>query len=59
MFESRISAGTTEELPSSENPNISSWSYDMEGHANKCVERHCELASKTTELLYKGINSMQ
>ena len=39
MFESRISAGTTEKLPCSENLSISSWSYDMEGHAKKCVER--------------------
>ena len=22
------------------------WSYDMEGHARKCVERYCELANK-------------
>ena len=28
---------------------ISSWSYDMEGHAKKCVERYCELANKTTQ----------
>ena len=34
MFESRISAGRTEQLPYSENFRISSWSYDMEGHAN-------------------------
>ena len=33
MFESRISAGATEKLPCSENIRISSWSYDMEGHA--------------------------
>ena len=39
MFESRISAGATEKLPYSENFRISSWSYDMEGHAKKCVER--------------------
>ena len=52
MFESRISAGATEKLPCSENLSISSWSYDMEGHAKKCVERHCELASKTTQQLY-------
>ena len=32
---------------------ISSWSYDMEGHAKKCVERYCELANKTTQQLYK------
>ena len=28
-------------------------SYDMEGHAKKCVERYCELANKTTQQLYK------
>ena len=33
--------------------NISSWSYDMEGHAKKCVERYCKLANKTTQQLYK------
>ena len=25
----------------------------MEGHAKKCVERHCELSNKTTQQLYK------
>ena len=40
MFESRISAGATEKLPCSENLSISSWPYDMEGHAKKCVERY-------------------
>ena len=33
--------------------DISSWSYDMEGHAKKCVERYCELANRTTQQLYK------
>ena len=32
---------------------ISSCSYDMEGHAKKCVERDCEFANKTTQQLYK------
>ena len=32
---------------------ISSWSYDMEGHAKKCVERYCELVNKTIQQLYK------
>ena len=42
-------------LPSSGRPdaNISTWSYEMEGHAKKCVERYCELANKTTQHLYK------
>ena len=53
MFESRISAVRTEKLPYSENVSTSSWSYDMEGRAMKCVERYCELANKTTQQLHK------
>ena len=48
-FESRISAGAKEKLPvrPSGKPDvetISSWSYDMEGHAKKCAKilRTCE-----------------
>ena len=47
------SPGATEKLPSLEKRNIHKWSYDMEGHAKKCVERYCELADKTTQQLYK------
>ena len=53
MFESRISAGATEKLPCSEILCNSSWSYDIESHAKKCVERYCELANRTTQQLYK------
>ena len=53
MFESRISAEGTEKLPFPQNLRISSWSYDMAGHARKCVERYCELANKTTLQFYK------
>ena len=53
MFESRISAGELKNFHYSENFRISSWSYDMVGHAKKCVERYCELANKTTQQLYK------
>ena len=53
MLESRIFAGRTVKLPCSENLRISSWSYDMEGHAKKCVERKSELANRTTQQLYK------
>ena len=58
MFESRISAGATEKLletKATEKPyaeTISSWSYDMQGHAKKCVERYCELANETTEQFF-------
>ena len=48
MFESRLSAGATK--PRAETV---AWSYDMEGRAQKCVEKHCELANKKTEQLYK------
>ena len=53
MFESRISAGGTEKLPFTQNLRISSWPYDMEGHAKKCVERYCALVNKSTQQLYK------
>ena len=55
MFESRNSAGVLEKLPSSVKPDvrISSWSYDMEGHAKKHVEGYCELANKTAQQLFK------
>ena len=53
MFESRISAGGNEKLPYSENFRFSSWSFEMDGYAKKCVERYCELANKTTQQLYK------
>ena len=49
MFESRISAAATEKL----RKKTVAWSYDMEGHAQQCFERHCELANKRTEQLYK------
>ena len=45
MFESRIYAGAVENLPGTkakeklDAETISSWSYDMERHAKKCVER--------------------
>ena len=55
LFESRMSAGGREKLPSTGklDANISSWSYDMEGRAMKCVGRYSELAKRTTEQLYK------
>ena len=48
MFESRISAGAKEKPPTraSGKPDaetISSWSFDMEGHAKKCVERYANM----------------
>ena len=45
--------GGIREITIPRNLRISSWSYDMAGHAKKCVERYCELANKTTQQLYK------
>ena len=49
MFESRISVTVTEKLPQWEK-NLTqrtvAWSHDMEGHAQRCVERYCVLATK-------------
>ena len=52
MFESRISACGAEKQPFPQNLRISSWSYEKEGQAKKCVERYCEFAKKTTQQLY-------
>ena len=59
MLESMISAGAMEKLPEAKAPGkpetntISSWAFDMKGHAKKCVGRYYELANKTTQQLYK------
>ena len=56
MFESRTSAGRLEKLPFPQNLRISSWSYDMAGHAKKCVERYCE-SKKKKKLQTRRLNS--
>ena len=55
MFESCVSAGAPEKLPGWEKSQTKTvaWSYDTEGHSQKCVERYCELANKKVEQLYK------
>ena len=59
MFESRISfwwsqgKTTCQSFRKPDAEVISSWSYDMEGHAKKCVERYCEFANKMTQQLCK------
>ena len=53
MFELRIFAVRVEKLPFPQNLRISSWSYDVADHAEKSVERYCELANKTTQQHYK------
>ena len=58
MFESRISAGGLEKLPFPQNRRISSWSYNMAGHAKKCVERYCELAEQDDSATLQSIYSM-
>ena len=54
LIELRISAGAAEKLTSGK-PHVQTvtWSYDMEGHAQKRVAKYCELANQTTQQLYK------
>ena len=60
MFESRVSAGATEKLPGWEKPHAQtvSWSYDIEGHTQKCVERYCELANKKDRAVKQSLKSV-
>ena len=55
MFESPISAGATEKIPGWEKPHARTvaCSCHTQGHAQKCVERHCGLANKKVEQLYE------
>ena len=55
MFESHFSVGATEKLPGWEQLHAKTvaWSYDMEGHARKCVERCRKLVNKKVEHLCK------
>ena len=62
MFESRISAGGVEKLPFPQNLRISSWSYDMAGHAQKCVDdivswRTRQLSNSTKCLLHASMTT--
>ena len=60
MFESRVSARAKEKLPCSgkSDADIPSWSYGKEGHAKKCVERYCELATQDDSVAIQSRNSM-
>ena len=64
MFESRISAGALEKLPETRASGnfyaeiISSWSYDMECHAKKCMERYCELSKKKHPTMIQSRDAM-
>ena len=55
ILKSCVTAGAGEKLPGLEKPRpqTAAWSYDMEGHARKSVERFCDLANKRTEQLYE------
>ena len=60
MLESRISVGATEKLAEWEKPHAKTvaWSYYMERHARKCVERYCELANKKVEQQFQVLAGM-
>ena len=58
MFESRNSAERLEKLPFSQNTRISSWSYDMVGHAKKCVEQLARSITKWTRACDKRLNRL-
>ena len=55
MFGTRFSAGAAEQSLGWEKLNAKkvAWSYEMEGHARKCVERYCELANKKVKQFFK------
>ena len=51
---------TAEKLPGWEKPRAktAAWHYDMEGHAQQCVERHCKLANKKDRASVQSLKSL-
>ena len=58
IFESRMSVEGTEKLPCSENLHISSWSYDMDGHAKESVKKLLRVDKQDDTTTPQCINSM-
>ena len=59
MFESRISATATEQLPGCEKLHAKTvaWSYDVRKSAKKCKERYCELANNKDGAIAHSFNA--
>ena len=59
-YESQISAAATEKLQGWEKLHAKTvaWSYDTEGHAQKCVERYCEPADTKDRAIVQSFNSL-
>ena len=53
LFSRLISTNTEVKTEEKKPKDITDWSYDMEGHAQNCVERSCEMAHKTVDQLRK------
>ena len=64
MFESRVSAGATENYQDGRNltqklsHGLTTWKDMRKSHAKKCVEGYCGLANKKTEQLYTFFNAL-
>ena len=60
MFESHISAGATEKLLLWEKPHerTAAWSYDMEGHARKCVRRYLRAGKQESGAVEQSFKSL-
>ena len=55
-----FSAGATDKLPGWEKPHALTvaWSHDMDGHAQKIVERCCELATNKSGAVVQSFKSL-
>ena len=52
VFSKMISSNTDVKIEKKNPKYIIAWSYDMEGHAQKCVESFCESVHKTVDHLF-------
>ena len=57
LFSKLISTSTNVKTEEKHPRDIAAWSYDMEGHAQNCVERNCELVHNTIDQLHKSFQT--
>ena len=53
LFSKLISTDTDVKTGEKNAKDITAWSYDVEGHGQKCVARCCDLAHKTVDEVHK------
>ena len=53
LFAQLTTTSTDIQIDERSTESINAWSYDIKGHAQKCVQRYCGFGQKTVDQLHK------